>query len=198
MFLSFKTHTANHTGRDSRCAPVLPSLPSNPGGFYVSREGQYITDLIHPTNFRKKTKVGFLIAIKWLIHFAVFSCFMALRWLPSPSRSQKQACGFRGMPAAAEGVLNKGTPRLSLLLLFSHSIVSCSLWSHGLQHARLPCPSPSPRVCSDSCPLSRWCHPTISSSAAPFTRDPGWGWRAAACWDHCRSLPAGLPASQSP
>ena len=113
MFLSFKTHTANHTGRDSRCAPVLPSLPSNPWGFYVSREGQHIADLIHPTNFRKKTKVGFLIAIKWLIHFAVFSCFMALRWLSSPSRSQKQACGFRGMPAAAEGVLNEGTPRLS-------------------------------------------------------------------------------------
>ena len=38
-----------------------------------------------------------------------------------------------------------------------------TLWPHGLQHARLPCPSLSPRVCSDSCPLSRWCHPTISS-----------------------------------
>ena len=37
------------------------------------------------------------------------------------------------------------------------------LWAHGLKHARLPCPSPSPSVCSNSCPLSRWCHPTISS-----------------------------------
>ena len=41
--------------------------------------------------------------------------------------------------------------------------MSNSLWPHGLQHARLPCPTPSPRVCSDSCPLSWWCHPTISS-----------------------------------
>ena len=44
---------------------------------------------------------------------------------------------------------------------FSRSVVSDSLWPHGLQHARLPCPSPSPRVCSNSCPLSWWCHPTI-------------------------------------
>ena len=41
--------------------------------------------------------------------------------------------------------------------------------SHGLQHARLPCPSPSPGVCSYSCPSSRWCHPTFSSSVIPFS-----------------------------
>ena len=47
---------------------------------------------------------------------------------------------------------------------------SCpTLWPHGLQHPRLPCPSPSPRVCSNSCPLSRWCHPIISPSATPFS-----------------------------
>ena len=54
------------------------------------------------------------------------------------------------------------------LLLFSHSVMSDSLWPHGLQHARLPCPSPSPRIGSNSCPLSQWCHPTISSSVVPF------------------------------
>ena len=42
------------------------------------------------------------------------------------------------------------------------------LWAHELQHARLPCPLLSPRVCSNSCPSSRWCHPTISSSVIPF------------------------------
>ena len=52
---------------------------------------------------------------------------------------------------------------------FSRSIVSDSLEPHGLQHARLPCPSPTPRACSNSCPLSRWCHPTISSSVVPFS-----------------------------
>ena len=41
------------------------------------------------------------------------------------------------------------------------------LWPHGLQHARLPCLSPSPRACSNSCPLSQWCHPTISSPVTP-------------------------------
>ena len=49
------------------------------------------------------------------------------------------------------------------LLLFSCSVTSDSLWPHGPQHTRLPCPSPSPGVCSDSYPLSQWCHPTISS-----------------------------------
>ena len=52
---------------------------------------------------------------------------------------------------------------------FSHSVVSSSLWSHGLQHARLPCPSPTPGAYSNSCPLSQWCHPTFSSSAVPFS-----------------------------
>ena len=52
---------------------------------------------------------------------------------------------------------------------FSHSVVSNSLWPHGLQHARLPCPSPIPRAYSNSCPSSRWCHPTISSSVIPFS-----------------------------
>ena len=47
--------------------------------------------------------------------------------------------------------------------------MSDSLRPHGLQHTRLPCPSPSPGVCPDSCPLCRWCHPTISSSTAPFS-----------------------------
>ena len=52
---------------------------------------------------------------------------------------------------------------------FSHSIVSNSLQPHGLQQARLPCPSKTPRACSNSCPLSRWCHPAISSSVVPFS-----------------------------
>ena len=52
---------------------------------------------------------------------------------------------------------------------FSCSVASDSLWPHGLQHARAPCPSPTPRVYSNSCPLSRWCHTTISSSAIPFS-----------------------------
>ena len=55
---------------------------------------------------------------------------------------------------------------------FSHSVMSDSLWPHGLQHARLPYPSPTPRVYSNSCPSSGWCSPTISSSVVPFSSCP--------------------------
>ena len=63
---------------------------------------------------------------------------------------------------------------------FSRSVVSDSLWPHESQHARPPCPSPTPRVHSDSRPLSPWCHPAISSSVVPFS-----------------SCPQSLPASES-
>ena len=55
-----------------------------------------------------------------------------------------------------------------LLSLFSHPVMSDSLQPDGLQHARLPCPSPSLRACSNSRPLSRWCHPTVLSSVIPI------------------------------
>ena len=57
---------------------------------------------------------------------------------------------------------------LLLLLLFSHSVVSDSLQPHGLQHTRLPCPSPAPGAFSKLCPLSWWCHTTILSSVVPL------------------------------
>ena len=63
---------------------------------------------------------------------------------------------------------------------FSRSVMSTSLRPHGLQQARLPCPSPTPRAYLNSCPLHRWCHPTISSSVIPFS-----------------SLPQSFPASGS-
>ena len=56
--------------------------------------------------------------------------------------------------------------------MFSLSVMSNSLRPHGLHHTRLPCPSLSPRVCSNSCPLSWWCHPTVSSSVGPFYSSP--------------------------
>ena len=58
-------------------------------------------------------------------------------------------------------------PRSSVL--FSLSVMSDSWQPHGLQHVRPPCPSPTPRVYSNSCPLRQWCHPTISSSVVPFS-----------------------------
>ena len=58
--------------------------------------------------------------------------------------------------------------KLPASVQFSRSVVSNSLRAHGLQHARLPCPSPTPRAYSNSCPWSWRCHPTISSSVIPF------------------------------
>ena len=75
-------------------------------------------------------------------------------------------------------VLSKGSSVQSL----SH-VQLCD--THGLQHARLPCPSPTPKACLNSCPSSRWCHPTISSSVVPFS-------------SHLQSFPASgsFPVSQ--
>ena len=54
-------------------------------------------------------------------------------------------------------------------LLFTRSVMSDTLWPHGLQYTRLPCPSPTPGACLNSCPSSQWYHPTISSSVVPFS-----------------------------
>ena len=56
-----------------------------------------------------------------------------------------------------------------LSVQLSCSVVSNSLWPYAMQHAKLPCSSPSPGACSYSCPLSQWCHPAISSSVIPFS-----------------------------
>ena len=75
--------------------------------------------------------------------------------------------------------------KLLLLLLFSCSVMCDSLHPHGLQHASLPRPSPTPGACSNSGPLSQWCHPTISSSVIPFSFCP-------------RSVPASVYFPMSP
>ena len=64
---------------------------------------------------------------------------------------------------------NPAKPFLGISVQFTNSVVSNSLWPHGLQRARLSCPSPIPGACSNSCPSSRWCHPTVSFSVVPFS-----------------------------
>ena len=66
------------------------------------------------------------------------------------------------------------------LIQFSYSVMSYSLWPHGLQHTRLPCPSPTPGACLNSCSSSQWCHLTISSSVVCFS-------------SHLQSFPASGP-----
>ena len=74
-----------------------------------------------------------------------------------------------GIPNLIANLLTQLKVGFLELLFFSYSVKSNTLWHHGLQHTRLPCPSPNPRACLDSYPLSRWCHPTISSSVVPFS-----------------------------
>ena len=82
------------------------------------------------------------------------------------------------MCACVHVTVLKITPDLKLypqqfsLVQFSRSVMSNSLWPHELQHARPPCPSSTPGVYSNSCPSSRWCHPTISSSVVHFSSCP--------------------------
>ena len=105
--------------------------------------------------------------------------------------------GSTHVPCIGSPILNHWTTREFLDLIyylliqsiasvqFSCSVVPDSFRPHGLQHTRPPCPSPTPRVYSNSCPLSRWCHPTISSSVIPF-------------FSHLQSFPASesFPMSQ--
>ena len=78
----------------------------------------------------------------------------------------------------------KGKKRWGMAVQFSHSVGSDSLRPHESQHARPPCPSPTPGVHSNLCPLSRWCHPAISPSVVPFSSCP-------------QSLPAWVFANES-
>ena len=86
-----------------------------------------------------------------------------------PPISTTSATGLNDPPIAGDAQSHAPIPLSDTSVQFSRSVVSDSLQPHGLQHARPPCPSPTPRVYSNSCPLSRWCHSTISSSVIPFS-----------------------------
>ena len=89
------------------------------------------------------------------------------KWQVSPHFSKYHvAIGNR------ERTITKGICLSALSVQFRHSVMSNSLRPHESQHARPPCPSPTPGIHSNSCPLSRWCHPAISSSVIPFCSCP--------------------------
>ena len=72
----------------------------------------------------------------------------------------------------SDSLMQKSFCQIFLSVQFSRSVVSDSLRPHELQYARPPCPSPTPEVYPNSCPLSQWCHPTISSSVITFSSCP--------------------------
>ena len=91
--------------------------------------------------------------------------------LPAVMAGFRKGRGTRDQIANIHWTIGKATEfqKNICFIQFSCSVVSDSLRPHGLQHARLPCPSPTPGACSNSCPFSWWCNPTISSSVIPFS-----------------------------
>ena len=107
----------------------------------------------------------------------IFGLKMKISTFLHQLRSTMQQCGFirdvgKIHPVVfycwAFAALNSSR-NIERIKHFSRSVVSNFLWPYGLQHARPPRPSPIPGVYSNSCPLSQWCHPTISSSVVPFS-----------------------------
>ena len=89
--------------------------------------------------------------------------------IPGSGRAPGERNGYPLQYSCLENSTERGASVQFSSVQFSHSVVSNSLWPHGLQHARPPCPLPTPRVYPNSCPLSWWCHPAISSSVVPFS-----------------------------
>ena len=102
--------------------------------------------------------------------YLVFTFNSRLHWFPFEINSYMTEMRMNRNSERKKIVMTQGKlPSSRGSVQFSLSVTSNSLQPHGLQHARPPCPSPTPRVYSTSCPLSRWCHPTISSFLVPFT-----------------------------
>ena len=80
-----------------------------------------------------------------------------------------ESLNFNFLCSLPRGLTPFPEPKHTYSSQFSRSVMSDSLWPHESQHARSPCPSPSPGVHSDSCPSSQWCHSAISSSVVPFS-----------------------------
>ena len=92
-------------------------------------------------------------------------CVLGMRSIPSTNNNG----GGLAFKSSLDLLLKEKETRFPSVNQFSLSVMSDSLRPHGLQHARPPCPSPTPGVHSNPCPSSGWCHPTISSSIVPFS-----------------------------
>ena len=103
--------------------------------------------------------------------FHMLPIICRLLWSPVwfPTVTSICSVGLWFFPFCSIWLLLPDLTYLSSSVQFSRSVVSNSMQPHGLQHARPPCPSETPGVYSNSCPLSQWCHPTISSSVVPFS-----------------------------
>ena len=159
----------------SSCVDSDVHIADLAGGFlmvYQSFTGSSITCICCKLNIRPRDVIRFsLVCLLWEKYLIIGAVCL---YLPST-----RTCCLTVPPSLALlRVTQSGGVSLILLspdecsVQFSRSVMSDSLRSHGLQHTRPPCPSPTPGVYPNSCPLSRWCHPTISSSVVPFSSCP--------------------------
>ena len=123
-------------------------------------------------NYSHWSLTWFFVQIIFLSQFVTTVYFWRLWLRPFFYRAKKFIYNLWNGENCELSPFQKQSLNCQLSAQLSHSVVSDSLWPHGLQHARLPCPSQAPGVYSNSCPLSRWCHPTISSSIVPYSSCP--------------------------
>ena len=141
------------------CNPIDSSPPGSPiPGILQTRTLEWVA-------------ISFSNAWKWKVKVKSFTGSESGAYQAPPSMGVSRQEYWSGLPLLSP---------LSISVQFSRSVMFDSLRPHELQHARPPCSSPTPRVHSNSCPWSRWCHPAISSSVVPFS-----------------SCPQSLPASES-
>ena len=162
--ITHSTVSAFHMWRDKE--PTVDALRNS------RLSNCYCAESLHTaqSNLLNQKSTHILLKTLYISHYALYQSLLPVTmdalwiWL-------KVLGVYRANSTACNWLLNGalGPACHVLILLFGHSVVSDSLRPHGLQHARPPCPSPTPGACSDSCPSSRWCHPTISSSVVPFS-----------------------------
>ena len=135
-------------------------------GFYISSFGQTISMFLLTCRRLHYIRWECVVFLMFLSHLNIYQ-YSGLENSKGVAKSRTQLSDFHFL--FKSGVYWCLIVNRLLLLLFSYSVVFDSLPPQGLQHTKLPCPSPSPRACSNSCPSSQWCHSTISSSVIPFS-----------------------------
>ena len=142
------------------CSPswtlLPPPSPYHPSGLSQCTSPKHPVSCIEPG-----------LATRFLHDILHVSTSFSQIFPPSPSLSVTHSSHF--FSSSIRLLVETETFIVFSSVQFSDSVVSDSLQPHGLQHARPPCPSATPGVYSNSCPLSQWCHPTISSSVVPFS-----------------------------
>ena len=153
----------NSPGQNSLLQGIFPTQGSNPCLLHCR---QILYQLNYKGNPRIQEWVAhpFFSGSSWPRNWTGVSCIAGrffTNWAIREAHILKEMAYF--------GVILKFMFKYIYSVQVSRSVVSDSLRPNGLEHSRLPCPSPTPRAYSNSCPLSRWCHPTFPSSVVPFS-----------------------------